>query len=66
MTTFQFDQCFDDNSIIEITPSAIELWHVAEGQLAQDAYLALTTTDWHSRLLDLLRENAGRFQSTQS
>ena len=48
------------NSIIEITPSAIEVWHVAGGQLARDGYLLLSAADWSSRLSEMLRVNARR------
>ena len=105
MTTFQFDQCFDDkriirkcqdeglantlrlprtttragkilaafkrsfpewhqtaltNSILEITLTSVEVWHVAAGHLVRDGFLPFAEADWISRFVALLRQNAER------
>jgi len=66
-----FKQFFPDwhqtllaNSILEITPSRVEVWHVTDGQLTRDGYLSFAEADWSSGLAALLRQNVERSSQT--
>jgi hypothetical protein len=59
----QWHQSLLNNSIVEISPAGVEVWHVEAGRLVRDGYLAFTDADWSARLLDTLQQNARRGSS---
>ena len=56
----QWHQSLLNNSIVEISPESVEVWHVEAGRLVRDGYLLLADADWSARLLDTLQQNAQR------
>ncbi len=66
----QFKKHFPDwhrtslqNSIIEITPEGVEIWHADRGRLVHDGSLLFDDGDWLPRFEELLRLNAARNSS---
>ena len=47
-----------DNSVIQISPSAVAVFHVADGELLRDAYLAQSQEGWQDQLRIVLTTNA--------
>jgi len=56
----QWHQSLLNNSIVEISPESVEVWHVEAGRLVRDGYLLFADADWSARLLDTLQQNAQR------
>jgi hypothetical protein len=48
------------NSVIEITALGVEVWHVEQGRLIREDYLALDVVDWQARLHEILHHNSQR------
>jgi hypothetical protein len=46
------------NSVVEFTTIGAEVWHVDQGRLARDAYLAFDAEDWPGQLSNVLSQNA--------
>ncbi len=63
----QFKKRFPDwhrttlhNSIVEISPAGVEIWHVEKGRLVHDEYIPFDDSDWTTRFKRLIRLNAER------
>ena len=56
----QWHQSLLNNSIVEISPESVEVWHVEAGRLVRDGYVLFADADWSARLLDMLQQNAQR------
>jgi hypothetical protein len=48
------------NSVIEITPAGVEVWHAQDGKLIRDGYHAFDDAGWDQALSKLLFQNAAR------
>ena len=49
-----------NNSVVETTSLAVDVWHVEQRQLVHDAYLSFDTLDWQTPLQTVLRQNSTR------
>lgn len=47
------------NSVVEVTEVGVEVWKVGRGMVDRSGYLDFQQTDWQSKLIRLLDENAG-------
>jgi hypothetical protein len=52
-----------NNSIVEISPAGVEIWHVDKGQLVHDGYISVDDSDWITRFKQLIQLNAERMFS---
>ena len=66
----QFKKQFPDwhlktfnNSIIEISPTGVEIWHADKGRLVHDEYIPFSDSDWMTRFEQLIQLNAERIAS---
>jgi hypothetical protein len=49
-----------NNSIVEVSPAGVEIWHVDKGRLVHDEYIPFDDSDWMTRFEQLIQLNAGR------
>ena len=52
-----------NNSIIEISPAGVEIWHADKGRLVHDESILFSDSDWITRFEQLIRLNAERIPS---